>query len=279
MIRHVVVFSWTDEATPEQRQTVLFSATMPAQIRRISKKYLTDPVEITVKNKTTTSANTTQRYLICSYPQKVDALTRILEVENFEAMIVFVRTKQATEEVAEKLRARGFSAAAINGDRLYLPGADGVVRALDVSTGAAIWTHDVTSGAVYQIDGTTFATIGKDGSIELGEPETLHTDDHASFQTAWEDVRERRGGTENVPYIAAFGKACELAKQNLARDSARLAELRVGAGRARSARESRCWPRRSGTSAAAPGLCRHAEQPMRSLAQPPFSRPCSSLRL
>ena len=65
---------------------------------------------------TTTSANTNQRYLIVSYPQKVDALTRILEVENFEGMIVFVRTKQVTEQLAERLRARGFSAAAINGD-------------------------------------------------------------------------------------------------------------------------------------------------------------------
>ena len=78
--------------------------------------YLHDPDEITVKNKTTTSANTTQRYLIVSYPQKVDALTRILEVENFEGMIVFVRTKNETETLAEKLRARGFSAPAINGD-------------------------------------------------------------------------------------------------------------------------------------------------------------------
>jgi ATP-dependent RNA helicase DeaD len=94
----------------------LFSATMPAQIRRISKKYLTDPAEITVKSRTTTSANTTQRYLEVAYPQKIDALTRILEVENFEGMIVFVRTKQETETLAEKLRARGFSAAAINGD-------------------------------------------------------------------------------------------------------------------------------------------------------------------
>jgi ATP-dependent RNA helicase DeaD len=89
---------------------------MPAQIRRLSKKYLNDPVEITVKSKTTTSANTTQRYLMVSYPQKVDALTRILEVENFEGMIVFVRTKNETETLAEKLRARGFSAMAINGD-------------------------------------------------------------------------------------------------------------------------------------------------------------------
>ena len=102
--------------TPDTKQVALFSATIPPQIRRISKKYLTDPAEITVTNKTVTAANTRQRYLQLSYPQKMDALTRILEVEPFEAMIVFVRTKQATEELAERLRARGFSAAAINGD-------------------------------------------------------------------------------------------------------------------------------------------------------------------
>jgi ATP-dependent RNA helicase DeaD len=102
--------------TPGDKNVALFSATMPSQIRRISKKYLNDPTEITVKSKTTTSANTTQRYLMVSYPQKVDALTRILEVENFEGMIVFVRTKNETETLAEKLRARGFSAMAINGD-------------------------------------------------------------------------------------------------------------------------------------------------------------------
>jgi ATP-dependent RNA helicase DeaD len=102
--------------TPEDKHVALFSATMPAQIRRIAKKYLNDAAEITVRTKTTTAANTTQRYLEVSYPQKIDALTRILEVENFEGMIVFVRTKQETETLAEKLRARGFSAAAINGD-------------------------------------------------------------------------------------------------------------------------------------------------------------------
>ncbi|WP_043993998.1 DEAD/DEAH box helicase [Leifsonia xyli] len=102
--------------TPDDKQVALFSATMPAQIRRISKKYLHDPEEVTVKARTTTSANTTQRYLVVSYSQKVDALTRILEVENFEGMIVFVRTKNETETLAERLRARGYSAAAINGD-------------------------------------------------------------------------------------------------------------------------------------------------------------------
>ncbi|MGE9783913.1 DEAD/DEAH box helicase [Janibacter sp. G368] len=103
-------------ATPEDKHVALFSATMPAQIRRISKKYLTDALEITVERKTTTAPNITQRHLFVSYPQKVEALTRILEVENFEAMIVFVRTKNETEMLAERLRARGFSAAAINGD-------------------------------------------------------------------------------------------------------------------------------------------------------------------
>jgi ATP-dependent RNA helicase DeaD len=102
--------------TPADKNVALFSATMPAQIRRMSKQYLHDPLEITVKSKTTTSADTTQRYLIVSYPQKVDALTRILEVEDFDAMIVFVRTKNETETLAEKLRARGYSAMAINGD-------------------------------------------------------------------------------------------------------------------------------------------------------------------
>jgi ATP-dependent RNA helicase DeaD len=102
--------------TPDTKQVALFSATMPAQIRRISKKYLTDAAEITVTNRTVTAANTRQRYLMVAQHQKLDALTRMLEVESFEAMIVFVRTKQATEELAERLRSRGFSAAAINGD-------------------------------------------------------------------------------------------------------------------------------------------------------------------
>ncbi|UYN84404.1 MAG: DEAD/DEAH box helicase [Microcella sp.] len=102
--------------TPAEKQVALFSATMPAAIRRISKQHLRDPDEITVKTKTTTSANTTQRYLMVSYPQKVDALTRILEVENFDGMIIFVRTKNETETLAEKLRARGYSAQAISGD-------------------------------------------------------------------------------------------------------------------------------------------------------------------
>ncbi|UQX09636.1 DEAD/DEAH box helicase [Candidatus Mycobacterium methanotrophicum] len=102
--------------TPEYKQVALFSATMPAAIRKLTAKYLHDPTEVSVKSKTATAENISQRYIQVGGPRKMDALTRVLEVEPFEAMIVFVRTKQATEEVAEKLRARGFSAAAINGD-------------------------------------------------------------------------------------------------------------------------------------------------------------------
>ena len=101
---------------PETRQVALFSATMPPQIRRIAQTYLQQPVEVTIASKTTTSANIRQRYWWVSGMHKLDALTRILEVETFDAMIIFARTKAATEELAEKLQARGLAAAAINGD-------------------------------------------------------------------------------------------------------------------------------------------------------------------
>jgi len=102
--------------TPAHRQIALFSATMPPAIKRIAQTYLTDPADIQIEAKTRTAENIRQRYWLVSGMQKLDALTRLLEVESFEAMIVFTRTKQATEELAERLEARGFSAAAINGD-------------------------------------------------------------------------------------------------------------------------------------------------------------------
>ena len=102
--------------TPEDKQVALFSATMPSGIRRLSKQYMDDPHEIQVKSETRTNTNITQRFLNVAHRNKLDALTRILEVTEFEAMIMFVRTKFETEELAEKLRARGFNAAAINGD-------------------------------------------------------------------------------------------------------------------------------------------------------------------
>jgi ATP-dependent RNA helicase DeaD len=104
------------QKAPPQRQVALFSATMPSAIRRIAQTYLKSPTEITIKSKTTTATNIRQRYWMVSGMQKLDALTRILEAETFEGMIIFCRTKAATAELAEKLSARGFSAAALSGD-------------------------------------------------------------------------------------------------------------------------------------------------------------------
>lgn len=107
---------WVMEQIPEQRQIALFSATMPTQIHKITQRYLNNPKEITIKVKTTTASTITQRYWMVSGHHKLDALTRILEAEPFDAMIIFVRTKNATTELAEKLEARGYASAAINGD-------------------------------------------------------------------------------------------------------------------------------------------------------------------
>ncbi|GHD10100.1 DEAD/DEAH box helicase [Zhihengliuella salsuginis] len=104
------------EATPENKQVVLFSATMPSSIRRISKQYLRNPQEVTVKSSTSTGKNIRQRYAQVMGPHKLDAVTRILESEAHDGVITFVRTKMATEDIADKLKARGFTAAAINGD-------------------------------------------------------------------------------------------------------------------------------------------------------------------
>ncbi|EZP38904.1 MULTISPECIES: DEAD/DEAH box helicase [Janthinobacterium] len=102
--------------TPEGHQTALFSATMPSVIKRIATTYLVNPAEVTVAAKTGTADNIRQRYWLVSGMHKLDALTRILEAEAFDGMIIFARTKLGTEELAGKLQARGFSAAAINGD-------------------------------------------------------------------------------------------------------------------------------------------------------------------
>ncbi|MEP7009249.1 MAG: DEAD/DEAH box helicase [Acidobacteriota bacterium] len=102
--------------TPPERQVALFSATMPAPIRRIAKEHLKNPVEVTIRGTTTNAPKIRQRYWLVSGLHKLDALTRILEVEPFEAMIVFARTKLSCAELAERLEARGFAAAPIHGD-------------------------------------------------------------------------------------------------------------------------------------------------------------------
>ena len=102
--------------TPQERQTALFSATMPNGVLKIARRYLRDPVEVRIKSKTSTVDTIKQRYWQVKGLAKLDALTRILEAEEIDAMIIFVRTKIATVELAEKLEARGFSSAALNGD-------------------------------------------------------------------------------------------------------------------------------------------------------------------
>jgi len=107
---------WILEQTPSERQIALFSATMPQQIRRIATRHLNKPTEITIKLKTVTADTIRQRFWPVSGAHKLDALTRILEAEVFEAMIIFVRTKTATVELSEKLEARGYASSPINGD-------------------------------------------------------------------------------------------------------------------------------------------------------------------
>ncbi|MET0091683.1 MAG: DEAD/DEAH box helicase [Candidatus Thiodiazotropha sp.] len=107
---------WILGQTPESRQTVLFSATMPKEVQRIARRYLNQPVEIAIKSQIATAETIRQRYWLVDGLHKLDALTRILEVEPFDAIIIFVRTKTATVELAERLEARGYAAAALNGD-------------------------------------------------------------------------------------------------------------------------------------------------------------------
>ncbi len=162
------------QKTPDGRQVALFSATMPSQIRRMSKQYLNMPEEVTVKSQTTTGKNIRQRYVQVMGAHKLDAMTRILEVEEFDGVIAFVRTKMATEDLAEKLKARGFQAAAINGDIAQaqrertvealregkidiLVATDVAARGLDVERISHVINYDIphdTEGYVHRIGRT-----------------------------------------------------------------------------------------------------------------------------
>jgi ATP-dependent RNA helicase DeaD len=166
---------------PEQRQIALFSATMPPAIKRIAKTYLQNPAEVTVAAKTGTAENITQRYWLVAGMQKLDALTRILEAEPFDGMIIFARTKLGTEELATKLQARGFAAVAINGDMAQqarertieqlkngkidiLVATDVAARGLDIEHVSHVINFDLPAAAevyVHRIGRT--GRIGRDG--------------------------------------------------------------------------------------------------------------------
>ena len=176
---------WVLEQTPAGRQVALFSATLPEVIRRIAKRHLKDPEEITIKVRTTTAEGIHQRYWPVSGLHKLDALTRILEAETFDGMLIFVRTKIATTELAEKLAARGYAAAALNGDiqqkqrertieRLKSKGLDILVatdvaaRGLDVDRISHVINYDIphdTESYVHRIGRT--GRFGKRGEAIL----------------------------------------------------------------------------------------------------------------
>ena len=212
---------WIMERTPEQRQVALFSATMPRQIRKIADTHLKDPATVEIKAKTATVDTITQKVCMVSGYHKLDALTRILEVEPFDAMIIFVRTKTATVELAEKLEARGFAAAALNGDmsqvlrekvvdRLkkgsldILIATDVAARGLDVERMSHVVNYDIpydTEAYVHRIGRTGRA--GRQGVAILfathRERRMLRSIEHATRQRietmrlpSMRDVRDTR---------------------------------------------------------------------------------------
>ncbi len=104
------------DQAPDERQMALFSATMPPRIKRISQRYLKDPVEIRIEARTITAKNIEQVYLVVPNAAKFEALIRILETESYDGILIFARTRVGTTELAERLAARGYSVAALNGD-------------------------------------------------------------------------------------------------------------------------------------------------------------------
>jgi ATP-dependent RNA helicase DeaD len=197
---------WILEHTPKTRQIALFSATMPNEVRKVAKRHLTDPVEIKIAAKTQTATTIRQRYTIASgMHQKIDALTRILEAEEFDGIIIFVRTKTATVELAEKLQARGHAAEALNGDIAQnqrertvdklkkggidiLVATDVVARGLDVERISHVINYDIpydTEAYVHRIGRTGRAGRSGDAILFVAprERRMLRTIENATKQT------------------------------------------------------------------------------------------------
>jgi len=207
--------------TPKEKQVALFSATMAPNIRRIAQTHLRNPREVVIKGKSGTAANIKQSYWMVSGLHKLDALTRIVEAAEFDAMLVFVRTKQSTVDLAERLQARGFAAVALNGDIQQsmrertvaqlkagkidiLVATDVAARGLDVERITHVVNYDVpydTESYVHRIGRTGRA--GRSGEailfiaprernlLRLIERATKQTIDPLSLPTA-EDVNIKR---------------------------------------------------------------------------------------
>ena len=195
---------WILEKAPPNRQIALFSATMPQKIQSIAKRFLKDPAQIIIKVKSTTADTIRQRFWPVNGINKLEALTRILEVESFEAMLIFVRTKTATVELSSKLEARGYASNAINGDIKQnqrertidylksgkldiLVATDVAARGLDVERISHVVNYDMphdTEGYVHRIGRTGRA--GRTGDAILfvtpREIRMLHTIEKATNQ-------------------------------------------------------------------------------------------------
>ena len=195
---------WILEQAPDTRQMALFSATMPKQIKRIASRHLNNPIEISVEGPKKSASTIRQRFWMVSGLHKLDALTRILEVERFDAILVFVRTRTATVELAERLSARGFSTAAMNGDMAQsqreqmvdklksgkldiLVATDVVARGLDVDRISHVVNYDIpydTEAYIHRIGRTGRA--GRSGEAILfvtpREQRLLHSIEKATRQ-------------------------------------------------------------------------------------------------
>jgi ATP-dependent RNA helicase DeaD len=137
---------WILQHTPPERQIALFSATLPKQIRAVAERHLRDPQQVRIASRTTTADNIRQRYWPIGGLHKLDALTRILENETYDGVIIFVRTKTQTVELAEKLSARGFAAEALNGDVAQLQRERTVERLRDGKTDILVATDVAARG-------------------------------------------------------------------------------------------------------------------------------------
>lgn len=104
------------QVMPEQRQVALFSATMPAPIKRVAQKYLDNPIHVQVESKGLNASHITQYWMECEFRQKDETLARILKTEERDATLVFARTRASCAEVSEKLSGKGFSVDALHGD-------------------------------------------------------------------------------------------------------------------------------------------------------------------
>jgi ATP-dependent RNA helicase DeaD len=181
------------EQTPAERQTTLFSATMPSPIRQLAQRYMREPQSITIEQKQRTVAAIEQRYILVNEEDKTAALTRLFEVEEIHSALIFARTRVGTGELANELTQRGFPAESLNGDLSQearervlnrfrqnqikvLVATDVAARGLDIDGISHVFNFDLpndTEGYVHRVGRTGRA--GKTGvAISLVTPRERH---------------------------------------------------------------------------------------------------------